>query len=42
MLNRVLIPQCIFLHVYMSSYLYILHIGTVYRVHKNVWDKYEI
>jgi len=33
--------HCYFLHVYLSSYQYRLHLGTMYRIHKNVWDDYE-
>jgi hypothetical protein len=40
--NRTLIPTCKFLHVCLSSYLYRLHIGSMYRIHKNVWDKYDL
>jgi hypothetical protein len=39
--NRNLIPLCIFLYACISSYRYRLHIGTMYRIHKNVWDEYE-
>jgi len=30
-----------FLHVCRSSYLYRLHVGSVYKIHRNVWDKFE-
>jgi len=39
--NRTLIRLCIFFYVCLSSYLYTLHIGSMYRVHSNVWDEYE-